>query len=262
MNQIEIMKRLRIKQLEKIENNEIKEIEQLKQKKLSELNKNEKIKLEKLEHLKHLKLSQIKKLKIKLEEKNNFVNIENNYFENYKKLLFEMYNELKIFNKNVIENIEQIEKDEIEIEQHKNFLSQKIEEHKKFLADKIVDQISIQKYEIDQLKKKKQKPSILPLALPINKNKYKNDIKIHVIFLIDNSELNNENSPPIIIECPLNAKIAQLIETYYERIGNFSQNNKFIYKNKELSPDLTLQDENLNDGCLIKVINASFDNDI
>ena len=173
-----------------------------------------------------------------------------------------MYNELKMFNKNEIENIEQIEKDEIEIEQHKNFLSQKIEEHKKFLADKIVDQISIQKYEIDQLKKKKQKPSILPLALPINKNKYKNDIKIHVIFLIDNSELNNENSPPIIIECPLNAKIAQLIETYYERIGYFSQNNKFIYKNKELSPDLTLQDENLNDGCLIKVINASFDNDI
>ena len=89
-----------------------------------------------------------------------------------------------------------------------------------------------------------------------NINKYQNNIKIHINFLLYNSELNNEIAPPIVIECSLNDKISQLIEKYYEKIGNISQNKKFIYNNNILSPDLIVGEEDLNDDCFIKVINA------
>ena len=61
---------------------------------------------------------------------------------------------------------------------------------------------------------------------------------------------------PIVIECSIKDKIAKLIEKYYEKIGNNSNDKKFYYENKELSPDLTLEEEHLSDGCKIKVVNS------
>ena len=97
---------------------------------------------------------------------------------------------------------------------------------------------------------------------PARKNKYENNIIIHVIFQGYDSELNKKISPPIVIECSLNDKIDQLIRKYRERIGNYFPNKKFIYGNKELSTDLTVKEENLCDGCLVKVIKPLIKNDI
>jgi len=267
MTEVESIKQIKIKQLENIENNEIEEIERLKQIQLSELNKFEKIKLEGIEHLEQIKISQIERFKqIKEEEKEKLDDIKNNYIEYYGKLYLEMNNELKIFSKNEMAKLELIEKDGIEgaekinneeIEQHKNNLRQKIKEHKKFLKQKMVNLATSQKYEIKHFKKRRETQSTMIGAGPLtNTNKYQNDIKIRVMFRTYNSESNNEVAPPIVIECSLNDKIAQLIEKYNERIWNISQNTKFIYNNNILSPDLTLEEEELNDGCLIKVING------
>jgi len=267
MTEIESIKQIKVKQLENIENNKIEEIERLNKMKLSELNQFEKIKLEEIEHLEQIKISQIERFKkIKEEEKEKLDDIQNNYIEYYRKLYFEMNNELKIFNKNEMAKLELIEKDGIEdqekinkeeIEHHKNNLRQKIKEHKKFLKQKLTNLASSQKYEIEHFKKRRKTQStMINAGPPTNTNKYQNDIKIRVMFRTYNSESNNEVAPPIVIECSLNNKIAQLMEKYNERIGNISQNKKFIYNNNILSPDLTLEEEELNDGCLIKVING------
>ena len=165
--------------------------------------------------------------------------------------------------KNEIENLERIEKDEIEkldkitneqIEQHKNFLTKITEEHKKFLNK---DEYIFKRDEIyDYIKMKREQSNFFTAGPPKNTNKYQNDIKINVFFHTYNSELNNEITPSIVIKCSLNDKISQLIEKYNEKIGNISQNKKFIYNNNILSPDLTLKEENLKNCCLIKVINA------
>ena len=90
-----------------------------------------------------------------------------------------------------------------------------------------------------------------------NASGYNNITNIKVIFEENNSEINNEiNQTPIVIECSLKDKISQLIEKYYEKIGNNSHNKKFLFCNFELSPDLTLEKSLLFDGCKIKVVNA------
>ena len=90
-----------------------------------------------------------------------------------------------------------------------------------------------------------------------SKSGYNNITNIKVIFEENNSEINNEiNQTPIVIECSLKDKISQLIEKYYEKIGNNSHNKKFLFCNFELSPDLTLEKSLLFDGCKIKVVNA------
>ena len=268
MINLERFKYIRMKNLEKIEKMVIEEIDQLKQMKLSELNKNENIKLEEIEHLEQIKLSQRERFnKIKEEEKeknSNLSNIKINDIETYKAFLSKLFNDFEIFCKNEMENLERIEKDEImdkitieEIEQPNNFLTKNIEEHKKFLIEEKNEYISFKKYEIFLFKKLgRTQPRIIAAGPPKNINKYQNDIKIHVIFRIYNSELNNVIGPTIMIECSLNDKIEQLIEKYKERIGHFSQNKKFLYKNCILPPFLTVKDVDLNDGCLIKVINA------
>ena len=118
----------------------------------------------------------------------------------------------------------------------------------------------MQQLEIKKLKEIERRNEELS-GPPARKNKYENNINIHVIFQGYDSELNNKISPPIVIKCSLNDKIDQLIRKYRERILNF-QRKKFIYENKELSPDLTVKEENLCDGCLIKVIKPLTKNDI
>ena len=230
MINLERFKYIRMKNLEKIEKMVIEEIDQLKQMKLSELNKNENIKLEEIEHLEQIKLSQRERFnKIKEEEKeknSNLSNIKINDIGTYKAFLS------KLFKKN-------------------------IDEHKKFLITEKNEHISFKKFEIFLFKQLGgTQPTIIAAGPPKNANKYQNDIKIHVIFRIYNSELNNVIGPTIMIECSLNDKIELLIEKYKERIGHFSQNKKFLYKNCILPPFLTVKDVDLYDGCLIKVINA------
>ena len=270
MIDLQRFKYIRMKNLEKIEKMIIEEIDQLKQMKLSELNKIENIKLEEIDHLEQIKLSlQERFKKIKEEEKEKISNlsiIKFNDIEAYKAFLSKLFNDFEIFSKNEMENLERIEKDEIEqmdkitkedIEQHNNFLTKNIEEHKKFLIEEKNEHISFKKFEIFLFKKLGgTQPRIIAAGPPKNTNKYQNDIKIHVIFRIYNSELNNVIGPTIMIECSLNDKIEQLIEKYKERIGHFSQNKKFLYKNCILPPFLTVKDIDLYDGCLIKVINA------
>ena len=162
-----------------------------------------------------------------------------------------------MLNKNEIENLERIEKDEIK--QDENFLTKKIEEHKTFLA-KENKELYTPKHEMDisrlaQLVLEGKYGNGRP---PKVKNNYQNETKIRIIFKEENSELNNEIRKPIIIKCPLfETTIKQLIEEYYMKIGNNSPEKKFIFGNKELIiNDLTVWQLRMYDCCTIKVINA------
>ncbi len=64
----------------------------------------------------------------------------------------------------------------------------------------------------------------------------------------------------IIIECTLYDRIAQLIEKYKEKTGDYSQNKFFFYNNNLLLPELTVEQEKLIDGCTIRV-DKIWDND-
>ena len=255
MLDIEVLKNIKMNYIEKIEKKVNEEIEQLKQIKLPELNKNEKIKLEEIEHLEQIKVSQIEHFKkIKEEENEQFSNIKNIKFnkETYEKFVSKLFNDLEIFGKNEIENLERIEKDEIELDE--NFLTKKIEEHKTFLTN-----------EIDGLKINLKHESIISriAGLVINgllsspQKKYVNETKIRVIFEEENSELNDEIRKPIIIECQsFKTRTKELIEKYYEKIGNNSP-KKFIFENKELIIDFSpVFLSGIRDCCKIKVINA------
>ena len=259
MLDIEVLKDIKMNYIEKIEKKVNEEIEQLKQIKLPELNKNEKIKLEEIEHLEQIKVSQIEHFKkIKEEENEQFSNIKNIKFnkETYEKFVSKLFNDLEIFGKNEIENLERIEKDEIELDE--NFLTKKIEEHKTFLTN-----------EIDGLKINLNHESYISRiarlvlegrfgnGLLSSQKKYINETKIRVIFEEENSELNDEIRKPIIIECQsFKTRTKELIEKYYEKIGNNSP-KKFIFENKELIIDGSpVFLSGIRDCCKIKVINA------
>ena len=268
MIDLDKLKYIRMKKIEKLELMAIKEIEQLKQMKSEELNKNGKIKLEDIEHLEQIKLSQQEHFKKIKEEENkkisNMNNLKFNDIETYREFFSKLFNDFEIFSKNEIKNLELIEKDEIEqlgkitneeIVQLKNLF---IKEHQKFLFEENIEHFKYKGNFFKEFKKNEEERSKFPPCAgpPSNTNRYQNDIKIHVFFRIYNSDLNNEIGPFIDIECSLNDKIAQLIEKYNEKIGNISQNKKFIYQNNILSPDLTVREAYLTNGCLIKVING------
>ena len=63
----------------------------------------------------------------------------------------------------------------------------------------------------------------------MGRKKYNNETNIKVKFKELNSENNNEMNPITIIECSLNYKIFELIFKCMEKIGNYSQNKKFLY---------------------------------
>ena len=190
-------------------------------------------------------------------------NIKFNDIKTYEDFLSKLFKDLELFSKNEIDNLEQIEKDEIEnLEKKYNnetiklrlFIKKQNLEHQKFLMQEIQEHMSkinyfkwnkIMKMRIDSLE-----------AGPIgNRNKYQNNSKINVKFYKCNSE-NEKNEPPIIIECSLNDQIIQLIGKYYEKIGNNSNNKKFLFYNNMLFPEKTVGEENLYDGCSISVINS------
>ena len=181
-----------------------------------------------------------------------------------------------------IERLRKIKMEHIEkIEKHKNLLIKEIEYHKNLAKDEIERLKNIEQEELKNLKiikENKENKSIQKINKEIidfdidkllindikdgcllskNASGYNNITNIKVIFEENNSEINNEiNQTPIVIECSLKDKISQLIEKYYEKTGNNSHNKKFFYENNELSPDSTLEDEYLYDGCKIKVVNA------
>ena len=184
---------------------------------------------------------------------------------------------LESIKQNEINRLEKIKNEEIE--KHKNLLIKEIEYHKNLAKDEIERLKNIEQEELKNLKiikENKGNKSIqkinkeiidfdinkllygdLGCLLSKNASGYNNITNIKVIFEENNSEINNEiNQTPIVIECSLKDKISQLIEKYYEKIGNNSHNKKFFYENNELSPDLTLEDEYLYHGCKIKVVNA------
>ena len=190
--------------------------------------------------------------------------------------------ELEKFGENVMLNLELIKQKEInclgkikieEIEKYHNLFEKEIEYHKNLAKEEVERLKSIVQEELKYFKIIKEEYDNFkkPLNFSFNQNMmgnagpllsksksgYNNITNIKVIFEENNSEINNEiNQTPIIIECPLKGKISQLIEKYYEKIGNNSHNKKFLFCNFELSPDLTLEQSLLFDGCKIKVVNA------
>ena len=259
MLDIEVLKDIKMNYIEKIEKKVNEEIEQLKQIKLPELNKNEKIKLEEIEHLEQIKVSQIEHFKkIKEEENEQFSKIKNIKFnkETYEKFVSKLFNDLEIFGKNEIENLERIEKDEIELDE--NFLTKKIEEHKTFLTNEIDGlKINLKHESFISRMARLVLEGKLGNGLLSSQKKYINETKIRVIFEEENSELNDEIRKPIIIECQLfKTRTKELIEKYYEKIGNNSP-KKFIFENKELIIDFSpVFLSGIHDCCKIKVINA------
>jgi len=264
MNDIEELKYIKINHFEKIEEIVLEEIEQFKQMILEELNQNEKIKLEEIEHLEQIKLSQMEHFdEIKEEEK--FSNMQNIIFDDieaYEDFLSKLFKDLELFSKNEIENLERIEKDEIESlkKRYNNetlklqcFIKERNLEHQKFFMQEIQEHRRKINY-FDGIKMKIRIEG-LEAGPPKYVNKYQNNTKIRVKFYKCYSE-NEINEPPIIIECSLNDKIGQLIEKYYEKIGNISHNKKFLFENNILFPEGTVGERYLYDGCSIKVINS------
>ena len=182
---------------------------------------------------------------------------------------------LESIKQNEINRLEKIKNEEIE--KHKNLLIKEIEYHKNLAKDEIERLKNIEQEELKNLKiikENKENKSIQKINKEIidfdinnllkdgcllskNASGYNNITNIKVIIEENNSEINNENNQtPIVIEYSLKDKISQLIEKYYEKIGNNSHNKKFFYENNELSPDLTLEQSLLFDGCKIKIVNA------
>ena len=281
--------------IEKIEKMILELIKRISKIKLEELNRLEKLKLEEIEHLEQIKLSEMERLKKIKFAKNErfsdsdmkFLGIENIENQNYFKKLY-MLIDLESFGEEEINNLERIKQNEInrlekikneEIEKHKNLLIKEIEYHKNLAKDEIERLKNIEQEELKNLKiikenkgnKSIQKINKEIIDFDINKllkskigcllsknaSGYNNITNIKVIIEENNSEINNENNQtPIVIEYSLKDKISQLIEKYDEKTGNNSHNKKFFFGNKELSSDLTLEEEHLYDGCKIKVVNA------
>ena len=256
--------------IEKIEKMILELIKRISKIKLEELNRLEKLKLEEIEHLEQIKLSEMERLKKIKFAKNErfsdsdmkFLGIENIENQNYFKNLY-MLIDLESFGEEEINNLERIKQNEInrlekikneEIEKHKNLLIKEIEYHKNLAKDEIERLKNIEQEELKDLDVFEPKSGCL---LSKNASGYNNITNIKVIIEENNSEINNENNQtPIVIEYSLKDKISQLIEKYDEKTGNNSHNKKFFFGNKELSSDLTLEEEHLYDGCKIKVVNA------
>ena len=270
MDDIERLRKIKMEHIEKIEKMELEEIKRISKIKLEELNRLEKLKLEEIEHLEQIKLSEMERLKkIKFAENERFKDIKNMKFldiESQNFFIELILGELESFGENEMVNLEHIKQNEInrlekikneEIEKHKNLLIKEIEYHKNLAKDEIERLKNIEQEELKDLDIFKPKFGCFGCLLSKNASGYNNITNIKVIFEENNSEINNEiNQTPIVIECSLKDKISQLIEKYYEKTGNNSHNKKFFYENNELSPDLTLEDEYLYDGCKIKVVNA------
>ena len=273
MNEIQRLKKIKMEFLERMEKMKLDEIKRLSKIKLEELNRLEKIKLEEMEHLEEIKLSEIERLKqIKFDENERFSDMKNlKFLDNKSKQAFIklVLDELEIFGSIEMKNLERIKEKEMkrlekikneEMEKNKNLIDKEIEIHenlvkKEFeLNKKIIEEGIEQNNNIILL----HQSSIPELAAPpINMEKlYQNNTDIRIVFSENNSEFNNsEIREPIIIECSLEDKISILIDKYNEQRGNDFQNKKFLFENKELSPNLTVGEERLFDGCKIKVIN-------
>ena len=262
------IKGIKMYYLKRIEKIIIQEIEKLSKIKLEELNELEKNKSEEKEHLEALKLSETERLqKIISEEKEkiypNFrpMDDDDESLNNFKE---KISNEMEIFIKNEMAHLKQLKIDEIkslekikpeEIERYKNLLKKEIFNHKYLEEEEKRIFLVAFKKEIERKIKEFKIPVLSPPPVMSGIKNYNNKTNIKVIFKEINSENNNEMNPAIIIECSLNDKISELIHKYMDKIGNYSQNKKFLYYNKELEPDLTVENEKLYDGCLIQVIN-------
>ena len=98
----------------------------------------------------------------------------------------------------------------------------------------------------------------IALRPPRNEKKYINESTIDIIFEEVDFKYNEQNTP-IVIKCSLNDTIASLIEKYKEKKGNSFEDSTFMFENKELIPDLTVEKTNLYNNCKIKVISSSND---
>ena len=100
-------------------------------------------------------------------------------------------------------------------------------------------------------KKESKKPFIFGNKGKIKK-KYEGESEINIIFRNESEEISNV--PEVVIRCSLNDKISTLIIKYKRSIDNyFSKNKLFIFNNKELLPNKTLEDSKLYMNCVIKV---------
>ena len=135
-----------------------------------------------------------------------------------------------------------------------------IEQLKKFEMEEIDKQIKWSNSEFEWYESLLNYFDTFFIALrpPKKEKKYINESTIYIVF--EEVDLNySEQNTPIVIKCSLKDTIASLIEKYKEKKGNSLEDSKFIFGNKELIPDLTVEKTKLYNGCKIKVISSSED---